>query len=62
MVEVYKDNDGQWRWRLTAGEKILAASGEGYRRRGAAVTAWEKVRDLAPKAGLVEILPLRVSR
>lgn len=62
MVEVYKDEGGQWRWRLTAGEKVVAQCVEGYRRRGAAVNAWEKVRDLAPKAGLVEILPLRVSR
>lgn len=59
MVEVYKDESNEWRWRLTAGDKILAKSAESYRRRGAAVKAWERVRDLAPKVGLVEILPMK---
>lgn len=59
MVEVYKDDDGQWRWRLTAGDKILARSADGFRRRGQAVNAWQRVVALAPQAGLVEILPMK---
>ena len=30
---VYKDVSGQWRWRFTAGNGKIVASGEGYRRR-----------------------------
>lgn len=33
-IEVYADEAGEWRWRVRAGNgRILADSGEGYRRR-----------------------------
>lgn len=28
--EMYKDNRGEWRWRLKAGNGEIIASGEGY--------------------------------
>lgn len=57
MFEVYKDQAGEWRWKLIAANgKTLADSGEGYRRRGAAVSAVERTKTLAAKAGLVERL------
>ena len=57
MVELYKDVAGEWRWRLVAANgKIIADSGEGYRRRGGAVKAWERVRTLAMEASVVEKL------
>ena len=42
--EVYKDQRGEWRWRLRAknGKKI-ADSGEGYKRRGQARRMCEKI-------------------
>lgn len=46
-VEVFKEEgSGDWRWRLvTSNGRTIADSGEGYRRKGAAIKAWEKVRD-----------------
>lgn len=60
MFEVYKDAAGEWRWRLsTTNGKILADSGEGYRRRGAAVKAISTMKALASTAGVVEVLPMK---
>lgn len=44
-VEVYKDASGDHRWRLRNAKngRVMADSGEGYKRRAAAVAAWEKV-------------------
>lgn len=37
-VEFYKDADEDWRWRMVASNgKIVADSGEGYKRRGTCV-------------------------
>jgi len=42
---VYKDAKGEWRWRLKARNgNIVADSGEGYARKGGAVTAVSKLR------------------
>ena len=39
-IEIYKDDAGEWRWRMVARNgKIVADSGEGYRRRLGAVRA-----------------------
>ena len=46
--EVYEDNAGEFRWRLTSGNDIIADSGEGYTRRAEAESAVERVRELAP--------------
>lgn len=43
--ELFKDAAGEWRWRLRAGNgKIVATSGEGYRRRDDAQTGISIVR------------------
>lgn len=43
-VELYRDASGEWRWRLRAKNgKILADSGEGYKRRPACFAGWRAV-------------------
>lgn len=45
-VEVFKDENGEWRWTLIQKNgRIMADSGEGYSRKAGAIKAWEKVRD-----------------
>ncbi|HUS46902.1 MAG TPA: DUF1508 domain-containing protein [Phycisphaerae bacterium] len=49
--EVYRDAKGEWRWRLRAGNgRIVADSGESYRKRRAAwfATGWVAIH--APHA------------
>ena len=42
---VYKDNTGEWRWRLKAANgRIIADSGEGYTDRGGCIHSIELVR------------------
>ncbi|HEV57109.1 MAG TPA: DUF1508 domain-containing protein [Phycisphaerales bacterium] len=44
-IELYRDARREWRWRLRAPNgRIVADSGEGYRRRAAALRAIERVR------------------
>ena len=46
--EIYKDENGDWRWRLVARNgRIIAVSGEGYKRRGHAEDMVHKIRSLA---------------
>ena len=46
--QVYEDADGEWRWRLVAGnERIIATSGEGYRDKRDCLHAIELVKDSA---------------
>lgn len=46
VFDVYKDARGEWRWRLWAKNgKIVADSGEGYKRRGGAVAACDRLVD-----------------
>jgi uncharacterized protein YegP (UPF0339 family) len=46
---VYKDEAGEWRWRLEARNgKILADSGEGYTKRSGAERAARRVFGLVP--------------
>jgi len=43
VVEFYKDKKGEWRWRVVAKNgKIVADSGEGYKRPSAAKSAWSR--------------------
>jgi len=37
--EIYKDRKKEWRWRAKRKGRIVADSGEGYKRRNACVTA-----------------------
>ncbi len=43
--EVYKDDAGEWRWRLVAGNNEIIASGEGYRDKRDCLHAIELVKD-----------------
>jgi len=43
-VEIYRDARDEWRWRLRhRNGRILADSGEGYKRRSACVRAWSRI-------------------
>ncbi|MFC6615017.1 HVO_2922 family protein [Halopenitus salinus] len=54
--EVYRDNAGEWRWRLVASNgNIVADSGEGYRSKQGAKRGIESVKRISPDAA-VEIL------
>ena len=57
-LEIYRDRRGEWRWRLRASNgRILADSGEGYRRLASARHAAERVRSiLASDALVTEVL------
>ena len=47
VFDVYRDTVGEWRWRLWAKNgKVVADSGEGYKRKAGAVRTCEKVQDL----------------
>lgn len=45
--EIYRDNNGEWRWRLVArNRRIIADSGEGYKRKGKAVSMVRKITQI----------------
>lgn len=57
MFETYKDAKGEWRWRLKANNhRILCDSAEGFSKRSKALENIEKVRRMAPIAGIVELM------
>jgi len=58
-LEIYRDAKREWRWRLRASNgRIVADSGEGYRRRAAAYEAVKRVRSiLAGDVPVVEVKP-----
>jgi len=62
-LEIYRDGRSEWRWRLRAANgRIVADSGEGYRRRAAARYAAGRVRAiLAGDALTVEVQPCSAS-
>lgn len=50
---LYKDDKGEWRWRLYAGNnKIIADSGEGYVDKAKAVYGAKLVASVATAAGV----------
>ena len=54
--EVYEDNRGEYRWRLTAANnEVIATSGEGYTDRGAAEEAVERIQEYAPDADALDV-------
>ncbi|WP_262179422.1 HVO_2922 family protein [Haloarcula laminariae] len=53
--EVYEDSGGEFRWRLTDDEGIVADSGEGYTERNKAVRAVERVQSYAADADLLTV-------
>lgn len=42
-IEIYKDKRGEFRWRATFRGRILADSGEGYKRRASVRIALKRV-------------------
>jgi len=56
--EIYEDNAGQFRWRLTASnDRIVADSGQGYNDRDEAESAVERVETYAPDADVLDVGP-----
>ena len=58
-LQIYRDAKREWRWRLRASNgRIVADSGEGYRRRAAVYEAVKRVRFiLAGDLPVVEVKP-----
>jgi len=58
-LEIYRDARREWRWRLKASNgRIMADSGEGYRRRASARHAAARVRTiLVGDVPVVEVQP-----
>jgi len=56
-LEIYRDARREWRWRLKASNgRIVADSGEGYRRRASVYEAVGRVKSiLASDAPVVEV-------
>jgi uncharacterized protein YegP (UPF0339 family) len=55
-IEVYRDAGGNFRWRLRAANGlIIAASGESFSSKAAAIRAAESIRDNASSASVVEV-------
>lgn len=51
-IQVYKDKKGEWRWRFRArNNRVIADSGEGYKRKAGAVRAAWHMLDLIVMAG-----------
>lgn len=49
VVEVYRDDRGEWRWRRQAANgEVIAASGEGYESKAYAVEIARTVNMIAP--------------
>ncbi len=48
--EIYKDNQGEFRWRLRAPNGEVIASGEGYTSKAGCLNGIESVRKNAPVA------------
>jgi len=53
--EVYEDDAGEHRWRLTSGNSVVADGGEGYESKSGAEDAVERVRQYAPDADALDI-------
>jgi uncharacterized protein YegP (UPF0339 family) len=49
-MEVYRDAQGKFRWRMERGGRIVAESGEGYSRRSGATYALNSLVDWLRKA------------
>lgn len=59
MFEVYRDSKNEWRWRLKAKNgRIIADAGEGYKKRSAMLKSLERLKELVPTAGIIEVVVL----
>jgi uncharacterized protein YegP (UPF0339 family) len=56
-LEIYRDARREWRWRLKASNgRILADSGEGYRRKSSAIHGARRVRELIAAGKIKEVI------
>lgn len=53
--EVYESRDGQFRWRLKAGNGEIVATSEGYTTKYSAKRSAERVKEIAGNAEIIEI-------
>jgi uncharacterized protein YegP (UPF0339 family) len=53
--EIYEDKRGEYRWRLSSGNDIIAGSGEGYSSKSGARDAIDRVTNDAPDADVLEV-------
>lgn len=61
-VEFYRDRDRQHRWRIKhRNGRIIADSGEGYRRRGDALRALTRLMDAPAEAFRIAMSPAMTS-
>ncbi len=44
-ITTYKDKRGEWRWRATRKGRIIATSGEGYKRRATMMKTFNNMLD-----------------
>ena len=53
MFDVYQTTDGEWRWRLwSRNGRIVADSGEGYKRRRDAMRMCERLQDYSANSSV----------
>lgn len=56
-AEIYEDLRGEWRWRLKAkNSRVIADSGEGYKRRSGAIRAWQATQQIVRGTCVMEVL------
>lgn len=53
--QFYKDDKGEWRWRLKARNGQIVASGEGYKTRGGVLSGIKAHRRIAITELVVEV-------
>jgi len=53
--EVYKDNAGEWRWRLVAANGEIVAVGEGYKNKKDAIDTIGAIKEFARRADVEEV-------
>lgn len=53
--ELYQSSNGEWRFRLKAGNGQIIATGEGYSSKAAAQNGIRSVQENAPGAEIVEL-------
>jgi uncharacterized protein YegP (UPF0339 family) len=51
-LQVYRDKKGEWRWRLVRKGRILADSGEGYKRQGTMLRTLRNLQRDLPRLGI----------
>ena len=61
MIEIYRDNNNDWHWRMIGAGKdrlIIAQSGRGFPKRSGLLKSLERVRETIATAGIIEAVDL----